>query len=220
MLATSGFGWDNERIVVTTTDEVWEEYIRSHLRAERLRGKRIDRMDDLAVIVGSDQATGRYVQRSIAASSSRIQRDLNEAWRDLENDLDDTIDLSEDKVADLTGTNQFSLGTPLMENRMSRGTPTRTSDSDGSRGGTASKKRMRPPHPCDVLDISLKTVAEAIRDFGLGKEVNRTSKVLDVLEEVQGLTNSKFIEVSQLLSRNEKFASFFVSLRLKRPSSG
>ncbi|XP_058111091.1 uncharacterized protein LOC131254087 [Magnolia sinica] len=28
MLSASGFGWDNERMVVTTPDEVWEEYIK------------------------------------------------------------------------------------------------------------------------------------------------------------------------------------------------
>ncbi|XP_058114371.1 uncharacterized protein LOC131257607 [Magnolia sinica] len=77
MLAASGFGWDNERMVVMALDEVWKEYFRSHSRAERLRGKRIERMDDLTVICGSDQATERYVQgsRSMAASasSSRLQ---------------------------------------------------------------------------------------------------------------------------------------------------
>ncbi|XP_058088293.1 uncharacterized protein At2g29880-like [Magnolia sinica] len=81
MLAASGFGWDNERMVVIAPDEVWDEYLKSHPRAERLRGKRIERMDDLAAIVGLDHAIGRYAQgsRNMAASSSRIQRDLNDA---------------------------------------------------------------------------------------------------------------------------------------------
>ncbi|XP_058106371.1 uncharacterized protein LOC131249589 [Magnolia sinica] len=37
MLAVNEFGWDNERIVVTAPDEVWEEYLSSHPRAKRLR---------------------------------------------------------------------------------------------------------------------------------------------------------------------------------------
>ncbi|XP_058088658.1 uncharacterized protein At2g29880-like [Magnolia sinica] len=60
MLAASGFGWDSERMVVMAPDEVWEEYLKSYPRAERLRGKRIERMDDLSVIVRSDQVTSRY----------------------------------------------------------------------------------------------------------------------------------------------------------------
>lgn len=174
-------------------------------------------MDDLAVIVGADQATGRYAQGSttMAMSSSRIQRDLNESWRDAEDDLEDTIDLSEDHVSDSPGGN-FSSDTPSASRFGTRCTSSRTSESDCNRDGAASKKRMRPPRPCDVLGISLNTVAEAMRDFGLGNEVNRTTKVLDVLEEVQGLSNSEFIEVGQLLSRDEKLASFFVSLRPER----
>ncbi|XP_058108928.1 uncharacterized protein At2g29880-like [Magnolia sinica] len=213
MLAASGFEWNNERMVVTAPDEVWEEYLKSHPHATHLRDKRIDRMDDLAVIVKSDQAMGRYVQGSttMVTSSSRIQHDLNEAWRDAEDDFGDTIDLSEDHVADSSGKN-VSSETPSMERRGTRGTPTRTPDSDSSRGGSASKKRMRPPRPYDVLRTFLNTVAEVMRDFSLGKKVNRTSKVLDVLEEVQGLTNSEFIKVGQLLSKDKKLTSFFVSL--------
>ncbi|XP_058091739.1 uncharacterized protein LOC131237778 [Magnolia sinica] len=151
----------------------------------------------------------------MATSSSRIQRDLNESWRDAEDDLEDTIDLSQDHIADSSGGN-FSSDTPAMRRRGTRGTPSLTPESDCNRDGGASKQRMRPPRPCDVLGISLNTVAEAMRDFGLGNEVNHTTKVLDVLEEVQGLTNLEFIEVGQLLSRDEKLASFFISLRPER----
>ncbi|XP_058099737.1 uncharacterized protein At2g29880-like [Magnolia sinica] len=77
MLAASGFRWDSERMVVTAPDGAREEYLKSHPHAERLRGKRIERIDDFTVIVGLDQATGRYVygSRSIAtsASSSHLQ---------------------------------------------------------------------------------------------------------------------------------------------------
>ncbi|XP_058094897.1 uncharacterized protein At2g29880-like [Magnolia sinica] len=76
MLAASGFGWDSERMVVTDPDEVWEEYLKTHPRAEKLRGKRIEQLDDLATIVGTDHVTGCYAQgsRNMAAASSRVQR--------------------------------------------------------------------------------------------------------------------------------------------------
>ncbi|XP_058103645.1 uncharacterized protein LOC131247257 [Magnolia sinica] len=77
MLAASGFGWDSKRMVVTAPDEVWEQYLRSHPNAVRLRDKRIDRMDDLTVICGSDQATSHYIRGSMSmaasASSSCLQ---------------------------------------------------------------------------------------------------------------------------------------------------
>ncbi|XP_058078571.1 uncharacterized protein LOC131226877 [Magnolia sinica] len=142
MLAASGFGCDSERVVVTAPDEVWEEYLRSHSRSERLQGKRIEKMDDLAVIVGSDQAKGCYVQgsRSMAASSSRVQRDLNKAWMDGDYDVDDTVDLSEDTFGDSTGNTPFSSDTPSWENRVFRSTSNRTSYSDSNRNRSSTKK--------------------------------------------------------------------------------
>ncbi|XP_058077710.1 uncharacterized protein LOC131226058 isoform X2 [Magnolia sinica] len=216
MLAASGFGWDTERMVVTAPDEVWEQYLRSHPNAARLRGKRIDRMDDLAIICGSDQATGRYVRgsRSMAAlaSSSRLQRDLNEAWNSVDDDMDDTIDLSEDYVTVSTGTIPLPSDSPATGHHGSRDTPTSIPDSDGTRGGIVTRKRSRPPRPCDVLGASLNTVAESMMKFGLGKQVNRTKTVLDVLEEVKGLNTKEFIDVGEILSKDKMLASFFVSL--------
>ncbi|XP_058088546.1 uncharacterized protein At2g29880-like [Magnolia sinica] len=105
MLAASGFSWDSESMVVAALDDVWKEYLKSHPRAERLRGKRIERMDDLSVIVGSDQAAGRYAKgsKNIAASSSRVYRDLNDLWRELDDDTDATVDLSEENLYESPG---------------------------------------------------------------------------------------------------------------------
>ncbi|XP_058100017.1 uncharacterized protein At2g29880-like [Magnolia sinica] len=136
MLAASGFGWDSERMVVTAPDEVWEEYLKSHPRAERLRGKRIERMDDLAMIVGSDQATGWYVRgsRSIAASasSSHLQRELNDVWREVDDDMDDTIDLSNDYGIESTGTISFSPDSPSIGQHGSCSTLTHTADTNAT----------------------------------------------------------------------------------------
>ncbi|XP_058108674.1 uncharacterized protein At2g29880-like [Magnolia sinica] len=217
MLSASGFGWDNERKVVTAPDEVWEAYLKSHPRTERLRGKRIERMDDLAVIVGDDQATGRYAQgsKNLATSSSRVQRDLNQIWSDGDENLEDSVDLSEDNLGD-SGMNSRFSNSQSRENQAGRSTPKRTPDSANKNGGSITSKRLRPTRPCDVLGMSLNHVAEAMSNFGLGEEVNRTTKVLDILEEVEGLTNAEFIEVGQILSRDKQLASFFVSLRVER----
>ncbi|XP_058110915.1 uncharacterized protein LOC131253793 [Magnolia sinica] len=184
MLAVSGFGWDSEQM--------------SHPRVKRLRGKWIERMDDLAAIVVSDHATGRYAQgsKNMAASSSRIQRDLNDARTKLDDEMDVPINLSEDHLGDSTGNYHFSNDSHrAIENRSFRSTPNRANDSESSRGGSASTKRMHSARPCDVLGSSLDGVAEAMRNFGLRKEINPTSKVFNILEEVQGLNNTEFIEV-------------------------
>ncbi|XP_058088292.1 uncharacterized protein LOC131235170 [Magnolia sinica] len=153
----------------------------------------------------------------MAASSSRIQRDLNEAWTDLDDDTDAPIDIYEENLGDSTGNYQFSNESHRASgNRSFRTTPNRAIDSDSSRGGSITTKRMRSARPCDVLGLSLDGVADAIAKFGLGNSVNLTSRVLDILEEVTGLTNHKFIQVGQLLSKDKDLASFFVSLRPER----
>ncbi|XP_058113342.1 uncharacterized protein At2g29880-like [Magnolia sinica] len=174
MLAASGFGWDYEQMVVTAPDEVWEEYLKSHPRAERLRGERIERMDDLSVIVGSDQATGRYAQGSgnIAASYSHVYRDLNDSWRGLDDDTDATVDLSEENLSESLDIYGQSTDSQIRENMSFQDTLIRRTDSDTSRGGSATTKRMRPARPCDVVGISLTSVAEAIRNFSVGKDIN------------------------------------------------
>ncbi|XP_058103523.1 uncharacterized protein At2g29880-like [Magnolia sinica] len=48
LLNASSFGWDSDRKMVVATDDVWAGYIVSHPYAERVRGKHIDRWDDLA----------------------------------------------------------------------------------------------------------------------------------------------------------------------------
>ncbi|XP_058106001.1 uncharacterized protein At2g29880-like [Magnolia sinica] len=176
MLAASGFGWDSERMVVTAPDEVWEEYLKSHLRAKRLRGKRIERVDDLSVIVGSHQATGRYAQGSqnIAASASRVYRDLNDSWRELDDDTDATVDLSKENLDESPDIYGRSMDIQTRKNRPFQDTPTRRTDFDSSHGGSATTKRMRPARPCDVVGLSLTSVAEAMHKFSVGKDVNRT----------------------------------------------
>ncbi|XP_058082915.1 uncharacterized protein At2g29880-like [Magnolia sinica] len=146
MLVVSGFGWDSEHMVVTAPDEVWEEYLKCHPRAERLRSKRIERMDDLSVIVGSDQATGRYAQGSwnIVASTSRVYRDLNDSWRELDDDTDATVDLSEENLDESPDIFGRSTDSQTRENRSFQDRPTRRTDSDSSHGGSATTKRMRP----------------------------------------------------------------------------
>ncbi|XP_058103630.1 uncharacterized protein At2g29880-like isoform X2 [Magnolia sinica] len=131
-------------MVVMAPDEVWEEYLKSHPRAERLRGKRIKRMDDLSVIVRSDQAMGKYAQGSqnIAASASRVYRDLNDSWRELDDDTDATVDLSEENIDESPGIYGRSTDSQTRENRPFQDTPTRRTDSDNSHGGSATTKRI------------------------------------------------------------------------------
>ncbi|XP_058106559.1 uncharacterized protein At2g29880-like [Magnolia sinica] len=53
-LNASGFGWDDDKKLVTAPDDVWDDYIRSHPYAQHVRRKPVRRYDDLVFLFESD----------------------------------------------------------------------------------------------------------------------------------------------------------------------
>ncbi|CAH9072184.1 unnamed protein product [Cuscuta epithymum] len=58
MRDASGFGWNEERKMVTCDDEVWTSWIKSHKDATHLRYKSFPYFDELAMIFGNEWASG------------------------------------------------------------------------------------------------------------------------------------------------------------------
>ncbi|XP_058103554.1 uncharacterized protein At2g29880-like [Magnolia sinica] len=95
ILNASGFGWDADLKMVVTMDNVWSIYIESHPYAQRVRGKHIDRYNDLTYMFGNDCAHGSYA--STAYSSPLFGR---RRGRD---------DLDSDEYSDDNGTETVHL---------------------------------------------------------------------------------------------------------------
>ncbi|KAI9126568.1 hypothetical protein K1719_002164 [Acacia pycnantha] len=55
---TSGFGWDPDTKCVTAEKEVWDEYIKAHLRAAQFRTKSFPNFDSLSMVWGRDRDVG------------------------------------------------------------------------------------------------------------------------------------------------------------------
>lgn len=54
----SGFGWDEDRNIVTATDEVWSAYIEAHPNAATWRSKPFPLYDDILSLAEGRYATG------------------------------------------------------------------------------------------------------------------------------------------------------------------
>ncbi|KAF9613836.1 hypothetical protein IFM89_012368 [Coptis chinensis] len=54
----SGFGWDDNRKMIVVRDDVWENYVKSHPDAKGFRYKPLTNYDELAIIVGKNNAKG------------------------------------------------------------------------------------------------------------------------------------------------------------------
>ncbi|KAK9088690.1 hypothetical protein Scep_027772 [Stephania cephalantha] len=60
MRCNSGFGWDPVTKNFTASDEVWEEYFKSHPNQRHYQTDTFTDYDDLRIIVGNATASGRY----------------------------------------------------------------------------------------------------------------------------------------------------------------
>ncbi|XP_058078651.1 protein STRUBBELIG-RECEPTOR FAMILY 2-like [Magnolia sinica] len=119
------------------------------------------------MIVGSDQAMGRYAQgsKNLATSSSCVHRDLNESWTKLDDDADVTVDLSEENLGESARNYGHSTESQSRKNRLFQNTHTHGTNSDSTHGGSATTKQMRPARPYDNLGMSFTTVSEAITEI-------------------------------------------------------
>ncbi|XP_077226070.1 uncharacterized protein At2g29880-like [Tasmannia lanceolata] len=60
LLDQSGFGWDEQREMITADDVVWNNYIEAHPDATKYRFRPILKFNDLKVIFGNTIAAGRF----------------------------------------------------------------------------------------------------------------------------------------------------------------
>ncbi|XP_042432478.1 uncharacterized protein At2g29880-like [Zingiber officinale] len=56
---SSGFGWDSMTKKFTASDEIWEDYFKSHPKHEHYRTDTFEDYEDLRLVVGNGTATGK-----------------------------------------------------------------------------------------------------------------------------------------------------------------
>ncbi|KAI9085313.1 hypothetical protein K1719_032690 [Acacia pycnantha] len=59
---TFGFGWDSETKLVTTDDDVWDEYLKAHPKHKEFRTRALPNFDSLSMVWGKDRAIGDEVE--------------------------------------------------------------------------------------------------------------------------------------------------------------
>ncbi|XP_031269841.1 uncharacterized protein LOC116128266 [Pistacia vera] len=86
----SGFGWNDEDKCIIVSNDVFEEWVKSHPTAQGLRNKPFPHYDTLAIVFGRDRATGARAKTpadAVENLNSEIPKNNNESM-DVDVDVD------------------------------------------------------------------------------------------------------------------------------------
>ncbi|XP_058102206.1 uncharacterized protein LOC131246275 [Magnolia sinica] len=168
-LNASGFGWDDDKKLVTAPDDIWDDYIWSHPYAQHVRGKSKRRYDDLMFLFGSDRAIGLRA----STGNMHTQRGTRKSRDD---DLtptasvdfnDDTLVLSSDDVGDSGHNIQWSFQSHDSAHIANRSLNQHSNNSINTGSTTSSRKRARLERPCDIIGKGMSEVADAVKSLEL-----------------------------------------------------
>lgn len=96
----SGFGWDDERQMVTAPSDVWDEYLKTHPKAKPWRKKTYPLFEDMAELVDGVIATGKAAFNPYRSSSGPPEPALRLI---VDDDIDSALFRDEDII---NGTSQ------------------------------------------------------------------------------------------------------------------
>ncbi|XP_073147701.1 uncharacterized protein At2g29880-like [Henckelia pumila] len=202
----SGFGWDPVTKKFTASDEVWDDYFKSHPRHEYYRSNTFDDYEDLRIAVGNGTAIGKF--------SSVVGDDADATTFEIEQHrgtslLDDLV-FDSDNGAFILNDGQESSYQPTFIEDITLPLP---SQPMSSKVPPASKKRDRTdfelksrtsknidPDVMQKLSCNLEKAASKIESIGAVDD-----NCWDAIKEVPDLENrTQFIVLDLLNTRAKK----------------
>ncbi|OVA12614.1 Myb/SANT-like domain [Macleaya cordata] len=199
-LSHSGFTWDNTLKMVTASNAVWDEYIKTHKKAAIYRTKYFMNWDEIVPLVCNDQAL------------------RNQAKTDRCTDIDTIGNKS------LNGRVSRTRRNPIIEDTVAddasddthKSTPSPASSSSTSRGGITPLKRKRIHKDEPNLSSSLQSIADSMKSIAQAM-MERTRRVdvnelLSELKKVPDIDTMLLFEVAEYLLADFHRASLFFAL--------
>ncbi|XP_031120430.1 uncharacterized protein At2g29880-like [Ipomoea triloba] len=198
----SGFGWDDERKMVTAEDDVWEAYLSSHKEAAQYRRKTFPFYNEFTDIYGKDRATGKDSQ-----TGADIVYEMGNA--EAVEGIGGTMEGSQDDNPVELQDNDFSF------------VPTQSS---GAREMSSTKRKRKRSDTCEpitadsllgaamMLSEKLESVGDKISK-SLGTELTLQQKIEQLegkLSEIEGLEyDDKFMALIKLPEYPNQMLVFF-----------
>ncbi|KAI8007687.1 L10-interacting MYB domain-containing protein [Camellia lanceoleosa] len=118
MLSKSGLSWNPMTKMVECSDQVWTTYVAANPDAKRLRGKKIEMLDELSIVCGNDQATGEWAcsGKDVNANYSKKTNDSEDEYSHLFDPIDNMRNYRSSKT--VTEQSKKSKGAELVAETM------------------------------------------------------------------------------------------------------
>ncbi|XP_077251941.1 uncharacterized protein LOC143891193 [Tasmannia lanceolata] len=234
MLATSGFGWDEEKKKIVVTRDVAMEYLKSYPNRKRYFSQRHDFYEEMAEIFGDEYAHGTYkkTNKNVMRPSKEEAYVVNVANEESEYtehtssqfDFIGTGSQYDDMPSYIPTEEMPQVPSPRRTSppevgQRSQRTPTRTpmetsAAAGGSQSVASSKRKKRGVSDMKecVLDFtqSVKDMASALHARNEKADI-QCQKVMEALQKIEGLDRGDICDIYDYLVVNGKEGRGFLN---------
>ncbi|KAK0585796.1 hypothetical protein LWI29_034078 [Acer saccharum] len=227
MRNNSGFGWDPIGKKVTASDEVWEEYLKSHPSHKKLRTECSVDYDDLQLVVGVGTATGNDsmalgaddTDASILGNEENTISGMEKFSYDAANNAfiappNNTFDESFQPPSPLQPSSPFEAHLGSMFNKENTGQRKRNrSEYEGNLSSNGTNNHARVLDNLSIGIDSISTNFERIYNLmekrERDREIEKGTTIWDALKDIPDLNDTTRFRAVELLNTKTKKDMFF-----------
>ncbi|KAI4308229.1 hypothetical protein L6164_031326 [Bauhinia variegata] len=199
-MLSHGFKWDDRIKMVIGNDSEWNEYIKKHPDARHLQARRIENYNELGMIFGNEQASGRWSETCERLHINPIS--IFEELAETPAQVLANEELNHDNASDeMQGSSEQTGARPSSSHSKQSSKRRRTSDA--------------------MLEMMSAMAADIGRIADALTENNRSvclEKVFEMVQNIPGFDDDLIIEACEYLCLDDKRALMFMKLdeRLRR----
>lgn len=190
LLSQHGFEWDEGQKMVVANDSEWRDWIKRNPYASRIRGRPIDNLDELHIIVGDEQASGYFPE-----AGDRVINPIQNNKEPVEAPVDEEMD---------------HVNTDDDIQVSSQQTRARHSSSSHSKEESLKRKR--------TSDVMLEMMTAMAENIGRIADALTESKavcldeVFQMVQTIPDFDDDLILDTCEYLSLDEKRARMFIKL--------
>ncbi|KAI5317979.1 hypothetical protein L3X38_037686 [Prunus dulcis] len=216
MLSLSGFGWNEEKMMLVCEKSVYDEWVKSKKEASVLYDKSFPHYYLLGEIYGKDRAVGTNVGNADDYEEEVRHEDATMNHNEGEDDFVENVNMNVDSGSPFEGLDDFDASFAQPNTQQQR--PTHSTSS------VANNSRNKMPNVVDEMTKQFSSMAQAIARVGpklddlvhvLSTEINLTElqeKLHGELSKMEFLTSLQLFKVTNFLAKEHDLLRVFFTM--------